>query len=72
MFSLLNFMNAVRQIGGAVIQNSPAVMDLVQTGIKALKPADQAEAKALLADIQADNDAGFARLDAKLAEAERR
>ena len=70
--NLLNFMNAVRQIGGAVIQNSPAVMELVRTGIAAMKPADQNEAKAILADIQADNDAGFARLDAKLAEAEKR
>ena len=38
----------------------------------ALNPADQATAKAALADIQADNDEGHARLQAKLAEAARR
>lgn len=35
----------------------------------ALDPVDQDTAKAALADIQADNDAGHARLQAKLAAA---
>lgn len=38
----------------------------------ALRPADQATAKAALADIQADNDAGHRRLQEKLAAAARR
>lgn len=38
----------------------------------ALHPADQATAKAALADIQADNDEGHRRLQEKLQQASRR
>ena len=38
----------------------------------ALHPADQATAKAALADIQADNDEGHRRLQEKLLQASRR
>ena len=69
---LASFLKAAAKIGAAGLQHSPEIISLVESGIAALQPHDQATAKAALADIQADNDAGYARLDAKLAAAEQR
>lgn len=54
---------------GPVVANLPEFVALFTEATKLLKPQDQTVAKAALADIQADNDAGHARLQAKLAQA---
>lgn len=46
--------------------------ELYHAAVTALSPGDQATAKAALADLQADNDEGHARLQAKLEEARSR
>lgn len=69
---LASFLKAAGQIGRAGLAHAPEIISLVETGIAQLQPQDQETAKAALADIQADNDAGFERLDKKLAEAEQR
>jgi hypothetical protein len=51
------------------IAATPAFIELYQQIAAALDPADQATAKAALADVQADNDEGHARLQSKLAAA---
>lgn len=56
----------------AVGTNLPAFVELYNEAVAVLSPDDQAAAKEALADIQADNDEGHARLQAKLAEAARR
>lgn len=65
---LLNLLPAV----GPVVAKLPAFIELFHQGVATLHPADQATAKAALADIQADNDEGHARLQAKLADAAKR
>lgn len=57
---------------GPVLARSPDFVAWWVNVSTALNPADQATAKAALADVQADNDAGHARLQAKLATAARR
>lgn len=69
---LASFLRAAAQIGQAGLQHAPEIISLAQTAIATMQPHDQETAKAALADIQADNDEGFARLDAKLAAAEGR
>lgn len=69
---LASFLQAAAKIGAAGLQHAPEIVSLVESSIATLQPHDQETAKAALADIQADNDAGFARLDAKLAAAEKR
>lgn len=59
----------VLEIVGPAIAKAPEFIALYNEAMAALNPADQAMAKQALADIQADNDAGHARLQAKLAEA---
>jgi hypothetical protein len=57
---------------GPVIANAGEFVNWFNQAAGALKPKDQATAKAALADIQADNDAGHQRLQDKLAEAAKR
>ena len=56
---------------GAAAAKLPEFVELYNQAAAALSPADQATAKEALADIQADNDEGHARLQAKLAAATR-
>lgn len=72
MFSLASFLSAATKIAQAGLAQAPEVISLVNESIAALHPADQETAKAALADLQANNDEGFARLDAKLAALEQR
>lgn len=59
----------VLPIVGPVIAKAPEFVALFNEFTAALHPIDQTTAKAALADIQADNDAGHARLQAKLRDA---
>ncbi|WP_257554157.1 hypothetical protein [Sphingobium sp. CFD-2] len=65
--TLLNVLPVV----GPVIAKAPEFVALYQAASAALNPPDQATAKKALADIQADNDEGHARLQDKLAAAAR-
>lgn len=60
----------VLQLVGPAIAQAPEFIALYNEAMAALKPGDQETAKAALADIQADNDEGHARLQAKLAAAQ--
>lgn len=57
---------------GPVVARIPEFVALYETASSLLGEDDQQEAKEALADIQADNDEGHARLQAKLAAASRR
>jgi hypothetical protein len=57
---------------GPTVAALPEVADLIAATIKTLSPQSQEQAKNAYRDLMADNDEGFARLDAKLAAAERR
>lgn len=57
---------AALPIVGPLMQAAPAVETLIHEAIGALHPKDQASAKAALATIQAENDAGHDRLQGKL------
>lgn len=59
----------VLPVVGPVIAKAPEFIALYHEAMAALHPADQQTAKDALADIQADNDAGHARLQEKLAAA---
>lgn len=61
--TLLNVLPVV----GPVIANAPEFVALYQAATAALDPPDRATAKEALNDIQADNDEGHMRLQAKLA-----
>lgn len=63
---------SVLPVVGPVIAAAPEFIALFNTAKDMLDPADQETAKQALADIQADNDAGHARLQAKLAAAAKR
>lgn len=58
-------------IVGAVVARSDEFVGWYHQVVGALNPADQATAKAALADIQAENDEGHARLQRKLHDAAR-
>ena len=60
---------SVLPVVGPVIAKAPEFVKLFHEAMGALHPHDQDTAKAALADIQADNDEGHARLQAKLAAA---
>lgn len=62
----------VLPVVGPVIARAGEFMALFDAAVDTLNPADQATAKAALADLQADNDEGHARLQAKLAAAAKR
>ena len=68
LVTLLNVLPAI----GPVVAKIPEFVALFQEAAGMLKPVDQATAKEALADIQAGNDAGHARIQAKLAEAAKR
>ena len=57
---------------GPIVAKLPVFIDFFHEAVATLHPADQDTAKEALADIQADNDAGHARLQAKLAAAAKR
>jgi hypothetical protein len=59
-------------IVGPIVAKAPAFIEWYNQAAAALKPADQETARQALADIQADNDEGHARLQRKLAEAAKR
>jgi len=59
-------------IVGAVVARKDEFVDWYHSMTDALHPNDQAIAKLALADIQADNDEGHARLQQKLAAAANR
>lgn len=71
MIWLGTFLAGIKAIGAAKAA-LPEVRSLIEGTIALLHPQDQETAKAGLADLMAENDEGFARLDAKLAEAEKR
>ena len=66
--TLLNVLPVV----GPVLAKAPEFVALYQAAASVLDDADQATAKDALKDIQADNDEGHARLQAKLAAAAQR
>ena len=59
-------------IVGPAMARVTAFGDWFHQAAATLHPADQATAKAALADIQADNDEGHRRLQEKLEQASRR
>lgn len=59
------------QIVGPIVARAPEFVALYEAAIAILNADDQVVAKEALADIQADNDEGHARLQAKLAAASR-
>lgn len=63
---------SVLPIVGPVIARAPEFVALFNAAKAALNPTDQATAQEALSDIQADNDDGHARLQAKLAAASKR
>ena len=56
---------------GPAVAALPAAKEFLDAAVKLLRPTDQPTAKTALEDLREDNDEGFARLDAKLAAAER-
>ena len=54
-------------IVGPIVARAPEFIALYEAAIATLNADDQAVAKEALADIQADNDEGHARLQRKLA-----
>lgn len=72
MLSLSTFIAAAAKIAQAGLAEVPEVISLFTEAKAALHPADQDAAKAALDDLIANNAEGFARLDAKLAAAEKR
>jgi hypothetical protein len=68
---LSTLLNLLRQ-AGPVLAKAPEFIKVYEAASQLLHPADQVTAKAALADIQADNDEGHRRLQAKLAAAARR
>lgn len=63
--NLLTLLNVLPVVGPA-LAGAKAFKDLYDAGVAMLKPQDQATAKLAYQDLIEDNDAGFARLDAKL------
>jgi len=63
---------AVLPVIGPIASRAPEFVALFSAVVEMLNPDDQATAKAALADAQADNDEGHARLQEKLAAAARR
>ena len=60
------------QIIGPIVARAPEFIALYEAAIATLNADDQVVAREALADMQADNDEGHARLQAKLAAASRR
>lgn len=72
MLNIEKLFEAMKQIGTAVIANSPAVFETLNAAISVIKEDDQDEAKSVLADLVAERPEGFERLQAKLNEAAQR
>jgi hypothetical protein len=70
--TLLAFGKKAVQLGGVALAKAPEFVELYSQATAALHPQDQATAKEAYADLIAENDEGFARLDAKLEEAKKR
>lgn len=68
MANLANLLKLLPVVG-PVVARAEDFVEWFHEATAALSPTDQASAKAALADIQADNDEGHARLQAKLAAA---
>ena len=66
--TLLNVLPVV----GPIVARAPEFVALYEAAVAALSSDDQAVAKEALADIQADNDDGHARLQKKLTAAAQR
>lgn len=66
--NLSTILNALPVIGSAAAK-LPEIVDLITAAADTLGPQDATTAKEALADIQADNDEGHARFQAKLAAA---
>lgn len=65
--TLLGGLKAAAQFGGAALLHADEFKAMFDEGVSLLhNDDDQATAKEAYADIIADNDEGFARLDAKL------
>lgn len=69
--NLTTILNALAALGPVAAQ-LPQFVELYKEVVALLDEDDQVVAKAALADIQADNDEGHARLQAKLAAAAKR
>lgn len=63
---------ALLPVVGPVIARAPEFIEVFNDFRDMLDPADQETAKQALADIQAENDEGHARLQAKLRDAAKR
>jgi hypothetical protein len=70
MFNLSTILGALPVVG-PIIAAAPEFKKLFDEAVATLHPRDQETAKAALADLMADNDAGHARLQEKLAAAAR-
>lgn len=57
---------------GPALAAAPKFKEVWDSFVMLAKPADQAVLKQTYSDLMAENDEGFARLDAKLAEAEKK
>jgi hypothetical protein len=71
MFNLSTILAALPVVG-PIIAAAPEFKKLFDEAVATLHPRDQETAKAALADLMADNDAGHLRLQQKLADAAKR
>ena len=69
ILGLSTYLGTLLRIGKAGIAAYPEVQSLMKAAVSLLHEKDQASAKEAYNDLIADNDAGHARLQAKLAEA---
>lgn len=70
--TLLAFGKKAVELGGVALAKAPEFVAVYNEARSLLGPQDQETAKEAYQDLIADNDAGFARLDAKLEEAKNR
>lgn len=71
MFNLQSILGLLPAVG-PVVAALPEFKKVYDQIVSTFKEDDQAVLKEAYADIMADNDEGYARLDAKLAEASKR
>jgi hypothetical protein len=70
--TLLAFGKKAVELGGVALAKAPEFVSVYHAAVSLLHPTDQPTAKAGYEDLIADNDEGFARLDAKLEAAKNR
>jgi hypothetical protein len=70
--TLIAFGKKAVELGGVALAKAPEFVSVYEAATGLLHPTDQATAKEAYADLIADNDEGFARLDAKLEAAKNR